>query len=257
MGLIIKTHVSEPKSSIDELRPTEAGKCGKHGGGPTSARARLRRCRRSITPRITHDSYPVLVPNLQKLVGGCQTRPSANRMKYPALLPARLGASSPIATAPAPAPEPYPSHAAGGIGPRLLVMALAAESIELLRLVEVKDSAFGEHRKAFAAMETPVSASHSSVGTGGDFDGTGREFLVGTRSVGASARVSTTTSSTCTEADEILPSLATRADPVAAPSMKGEMCARQTISSHPSLNTIIAYCEILWSNVRAGARLSA
>ncbi len=73
-------------------------------------------------------------------------------------------------------------------------------------------------------MEKTSAPSHSSVGTGGDDDELGREVLVGTRSVGASARTTTATSSTCTESDAILPSLAAQTEPVAVPSMKGEMC---------------------------------
>ena len=72
----------------------------------------------------------------------------------------------------------------------------------------------------------PLSVSHSSVGTGDGTDGPGREVLVGgTRSVGASAHVTTTSSSTCTEADVILPSPAVQSEPAAVPSMKGEMYA--------------------------------
>ena len=73
-------------------------------------------------------------------------------------------------------------------------------------------------------MEKPSAACHSSVGTGGEDDGPGREVLVGARSIGASARVATATSSTCTESDEVLQSLAAQIEPAAVPSMKGEMC---------------------------------
>ena len=86
-------------------------------------------------------------------------------------------------------------------------------------------------------MEKPSTAYHSSVGTGGEYDGSGREVLVGARSVGASARVATATSSTCTESDEILQSLAAQTEPVAVPSMKGEMCV---LLNHGSATTPIA-----------------
>jgi hypothetical protein len=77
---------------------------------------------------------------------------------------------------------------------------------------------------ALKVMEKASSASHSSVGTGDDFDAPGREVAVGSRSTGTSARVNTATSSTCTETDAVLPLPAVQSEPVAVPSMKGELC---------------------------------
>jgi hypothetical protein len=81
----------------------------------------------------------------------------------------------------------------------------------------------------------PLSVSHSSVGTGDDAGGPGREVLVGARSVGASAHVATTSSSTCTESDATPPSPAVQNQPAAVPSMKGEMYAPSPPSNSLSL----------------------
>ena len=127
--------------------------------------------------------------------------------------------------------------------------------------------AAGEETKVNAAvancmvsrdMQSVSSGSHASVGTGDDFDGPGREVLVGARSVASSARVATATSSTCTESDALLPPNAAQSAPVAVPSMKGEMCVHLPLAA-----TAACIFASLWRgfrsclNVWPGAQLSA
>ena len=128
-------------------------------------------------------------------------------------------------------------------------------------VVGVSDRGFVAARKDCAVvqcglfvkvMEKASAPSHSSIGTGGDDDEPGREVLVGTRSVGASARTTTATSSTCTESDEILPALAAQTEPVAVPSMKGEMCVATMHIQRAAFGIFMA-----WPNMQVGAQLSA
>ena len=96
---------------------------------------------------------------------------------------------------------------------------------------ETKVNAAVAHCMFSRDMQSVSSGSHASVGTGDDFDGPGREVLVGARSVASSARVATATSSTCTESDALLPPNAAQSAPVAVPSMKGEMCVHLPLAA--------------------------
>ncbi len=123
---------------------------------------------------------------------------------------------------------------------------------------ESKVNAAVAHCMLSRDMQSVSSGSHASVGTGDDFDGPGREVLVGARSVASSARVATATSSTCTESDALLPPIAAQSAPVAVPSMKGEMCVHL-----PPAATAACIFASLWQGFQScldvwpGAQLSA